>query len=371
VRSSLAPGAGLAGLFLACGLGCGAGPTAELAPCQPREESCREQVFLAVEQMRGDAWDPWARPPPARTITVEQYLASIVEPDVDVPILIPAAYFDAGDGVVVIVEDAGRSDLLATVDLVHAQVNAAQARELGAYVGPTTDWAMVRGALTEGEAVLYATIAELRMTGADPRQYDWDARFHDELASIRQLAPSAPSSSRSVRQWLQAPLGGALAARAWLRDGHVGVNELFLHPARSFIDLMLGFEGRPAADAQLPRCGLAATLQARLTTADSLGAGDLYTYLASISGLEQESWDAALRWRGDDYLVLAGGLGEAAAFWTVTVPGLADGPLGEQLAARRLPPVLSGDYLVYWHADNPALAEAVRAAITCTLPPPP
>jgi hypothetical protein len=371
VRSSLARRVWLAHALVVCGLGCGAAPTVELAPCQPREESCREQVFLAVEQMRGDAWDPWARPPSARMIPVQAYLASRAEPDVDVPTTIPAAYFEPGDGVIVVVEDAARPDLLATIDLVHALVNAAQARELGASTGSTTDWAAVRGALTEGEAVLYAKIAELRMTGADPAQYDWAALFHDEVASIRQLAPSAPSSSNTLRVWLQSPLGGAVVAKAWLRDGHVGVNQLFLHPPRSFVDLMLAFDGRPASDGQqLPRCGLSSTLQVRLTVADSFGAGDLYTYLASVTGLDQESWDAALRWRGDDYWGFVDEHGAAARFWTATVPGLSDGLLGETLAARGLPPVLSGDHLVYWGADNPALAEAVRAAVTCALPPP-
>jgi hypothetical protein len=49
-----------------------------LSPCDIRDSTCRLDVFLAVQDVRGSLWDPWIEPPPMDVISEAEYRAQVI-----------------------------------------------------------------------------------------------------------------------------------------------------------------------------------------------------------------------------------------------------------------------------------------------------
>jgi len=380
--------------------GCGGAPPQAIDPCNIVEPACQRKVFVALEALRGQLWDPWLSPPRVEVLTPDQH-ARRVERELGGSVVssgwngslqnlgVLARGVDVGDAdrgwyidkvlavywyqlgrVSIVDRGAPFDDVDATATLFHEYAHAAQDRDLnlGAAVAVTTDQEIVRTALIEGEAMVYDRLAAAAMTGIAPRDFDWDGYFRTWLVRERAGTATDPSAHVHVRRALPYPLGGSLMARAWLRGGRTGINHVFFAPPRGSLDLMLDIEDRAgvALRPSLPCAGGRHPEGARIVDRDSLGAAILYAFLARNFGNDEEAWQAALTWRGDVLWLLSEDRTRAAiTFWKVHAPDLRATVVGRRLEGRVVPPVLDGEHLLFWDAADPALVERMRAALAC------
>jgi hypothetical protein len=392
--------AALASVAAVLGTGCGEPPAPAIHACNVVEPACQRQVFVALEGLRGQIWDPWLSPPPVEVVTPEQHerrverelggavissgwngslqRLGVLAPGADVGAADRRWFVDNATAVYwyqlgrVSIVDRGRrfDDGEATGTLFHEYAHAAQDRDLdlGAPGSSITDREMVRKALIEGEAMVYQRLAVAAMNGTAPRDFDWDGYFRNWLAGERAATAASPSAHAHVRLSFPYPLGGSLLARAWLRAGRTGINQLFLAPPRASLDLMLDIEGRPAVahHPSLP-CPRARDPEgARIMDRDSLGAALFYAFLARNFGDDEEAWQAALTWRGDVLWLLSEDRARPAlTFWKVHAPDLRATSLGRRLEGRTVPPVLDGEHLLFWDSADAAQVDRMKVALVC------
>jgi hypothetical protein len=390
-------------LVAATAPGCAEPPHGPIEACPILEADCQQRLFLATDRLRGRIWDPWSVMPRvevvgrdiyrrrAEAIAAERPRAAssalwsgalqglgVLAPGLDVATAdqrwlgdLSLAYYDPHPNRVTIVDRGAEMDAIeATRTLVHEYVHALQDRDLGLDWGPvlTTDQEMVRAAMIEGEAGLFDQLARLEMEGVAPAEFDWEDHFGSWLVADRGFTPFAPSAHSHVRLSFPYPTGGAFLARTWRAGGVVRVQRLFTSHPRTFVELMLSAEGRPAPEAQRrPSCTSPRGVGgATVLSVDTLGAALLYAHLLHVFEREPEAWEAALGWRGDRiWLLDQRDGGPPATFWRVHAPSLATSPLGPLLRDRRDPPVIEGEDLLMWEGLAPALLEAAGAQLTC------
>jgi len=383
---------------------CGPAPRAPFTPCPIQESRCRVDTFLALEGERGQLLDPWAQPPYVSVISVPELqrrldlLRLLVQgPDAwgpwtgplrELGLLSPqlsvvdsdqrwaaentGAFYWSRDKEVTIV-DRGRAldDITAVSVLTHEYTHAAQDREFGLRFSldwQTTDEELVRVTLVEGEAELYGLLARLRMEGPDPAGFASDGYFRDWLRAMRDQTAIVDSPHTHVRLSLPYPTGGLLMARAWLRGRSTAVNRILLHPPGSFASILRAIEDRPDPGPPRPLCRrrVIPADQFQLLGTDRLGAALLYAYLVRTFGDEEEAWQAAFTWHGDQLWSLRDRkVDRNVTFWNVHTVGLRNTPLGARLAASPAPPRLEGDDLLVWTGLDQAAVMALRQATSC------
>jgi hypothetical protein len=373
--------------------GCGQAPHTPFQPCDVQQSACQVRTFLALEERRGQLWDPWAVPPPVAVISREvlrRWLGSgggddvwdnslraldLLPPNLDATsadqlwrLENGLAFYWSERKLVTFVEGRVPPGELAAVSmLTHEYAHAAQDREFGiAAPGPlTTDLDLVRTSLIEGEAEFYGTLARLEMEATDPASFDWAANYRHWLSNVRSDILFVASAHTHLRLSMPYPAGGWLIASAWLSGRTAGVNRVFLDPPRSFLGLMRVAEGLSYDVPLAPRCTLPADRPGYIVAdVDTLGAGLFYAFLARLSGREADSWQAALTWRGDQIWVVQNATSRnMATLWRVHAPGLRASPLGPILEAQPGPPVLEGDNLIFWSGDE--AAQQLRRTLVC------
>jgi hypothetical protein len=379
-------------LVLACAR---AAPT-PFEPCDVKEASCQVQTFLAVEERRGQLWDPWAAPPPVYVITrddLRRILATgaqgfnlwtlplqelgLLAGNVDVARADDlwrldnglAFYWSRDKLVTLIGERLPPGDIGATATLAHEYVHAAQDREVGIAFPPGlgTDLQIVRTSLIEGEAEFFGALARLEMEGSDPAAFDWNTHYRGWLTSERNDTIHVTSPHTHVRLALPYPLGGGFLARAWLRAGAAGINRAFLDPPRSTLELMLASEDQPGHVPRAAPCVLAPDrARFRPIDVDTLGAALFYAFLVRLTDREADSWQSALTWRGDQlWLAQNAVTGTLTTLWHIRAPGFAASPLGPLLSASAGPPLVEGDDVFFWSEDDPDLAQVIRHTLVC------
>jgi hypothetical protein len=391
-------------VLLALAAGCQPLEPPNITACDSRQNACQQQLAQGVEQLRGRLWDPWWPRPEVVIITPDEQrqIAALIARDLrraaasgiwsealqQVGLLgvsldvatadqawfetALAAYWPAAKAVTVVDRGQALDDVRAAEVLSHELVHAFQDRELNfAGFSPlSTDQEMVRMALTEGEAVVYAKVAEQHMRGEDPAAFDWNGYFGDWMAALRAQTAEVRSAHSHIRLSFPYPVGGAFLAQAWQSQGVIGVDRHFLHPPRSFLELLLANEGAPAPAPSGPvDCTEPRVLSfGGVVSSDTLGAGLLYGHLVNVFEQEVDAWAAALTWRGDRLWLMFDANRRPVTFWRVHAPGIGATALGPALAGRTDPPVLEGDELVFWSGtSSDALAE-MRARLTCRWP---
>ena len=379
----------------------GAPPSIE--PCPILEASCQKQVLLGTDRLRGHLWEPWSEPPAVEVVSREVYQRrsevrarrlqraagsdlwsgalqglGLLAPDLDVATAdhlwfagTTASYFPWSNRVTIVDAGLPLPALESTTTLVHEYVHALQDRDLGLDWAPilTTDQEMVRTALIEGEAVLYARLAQLQMEGVDPARFDWLDHFSGWLSAVRTGTLTVPSPHSHVRLSFPYPLGGNLFWRIWNAGGVTRVQRLFQSPPRTSLELMLSAESRPpvAGGTRQPSCSLPRRVgDLGVLAVDTLGSALLYTHLLRILGNESAAWESALTWRGDRIWLLDDQDGVRSTFWRVRAPDLRGSPLGPLLQGRSDPPLLEGEDLLFWQKLDPEKLQSVKAALTCT-----
>jgi hypothetical protein len=395
---------GCGAALLALAAGCQSPEPPSITACDTRQSACQQQLARAVEQLRGRLWDPWWPRPEVVVITPEEQrrIAELIARDLrraaasgiwsealqqvgllGVSLDVATAdqawfeaalanYWPAAKAVTVVDRGQPMGGVSASEVLAHELVHAFQDRELNfAGFSPlSTDQEMVRMALTEGEAVVYAKVAEQHMLGEDPAAFDWTGYFGDWMAALRAQTAEVRSAHSHIRLSFPYPVGGAFLAQSWQSLGVIGVDRHFLRPPRSFLELLLANEGAPApqrsgpADCKEPR----ALSFAAVVSSDTLGAGLLYGHLVNVFAEEADAWDATLTWRGDRMWLMFDVNGRPMTFWRVHAPGIGATALGPALAARTGPPVLEGDELVFWSGTPADALAEMRVRLTCRWP---
>jgi len=241
-------------------VGCGCGGDTTLDPCDIRKSSCQHDVFLAVQDVRGDTWDPWLDPPGMRVISAERYRQELAQHQLGLPdslqspdyqtaalqllhMLDPderpdaaaafaaatvAAYYDSDKRRITIVDRGDATDHPHDVrTLAHELVHAAQARELGFSTFKqsiaTSDAGFALSTVLEGEAKLYENLVDFKQNHASPAGYDWDAYHEHYIHSMREQVVRETSPFRAATWGLSYPLGSRYCTEAYLSAGPIGV----------------------------------------------------------------------------------------------------------------------------------------------------
>jgi hypothetical protein len=329
-----------------CGLGCGEGM--HIDACDIRKASCQQDVFLAVQYVRGTAWDPWLEAPPMRVINEAQYLAHLrpasgePAPDYFTPALKQLAmldpdeqpdaaasfdvstiqaYYDGLSDSVTIVDHGKAIDLRDdTLTLAHELVHAAQHRDVapGDWVYPeTTDEDAALTTVLEGEAELYANLVSLLMNDKSPHDVDW-TRYHTQrVAGTRSEILDSKSPYRVATSFLPYVLGSRYMTARWLDAGPLGVRRALAARPDSTEAFML--EPRAAAHAHTAaaRCArpeAASGYERQVST--SIGGWGVYSFATRMVD-DPAAWSFGTNWRSDRIDVFADDDDAVALVWRI------------------------------------------------------
>lgn len=329
----------------ACGL-IACGPPKELEACNIATEECQADVYYALLRLRGDGYDPLAKIPPIRTLTVAQYedelegdrpeppppddddagveeseepsvepwdtslqLLGLVTPSVstgqaaiDNQVDHVAAYY-ASDTESVTVIDHGneRDETDGTALLLHELVHALQDRELsGESLDGTTDGLLTARTLTEGEATFYEQLGRAEMANLPPLTLDWDSFYIDSwLRNGRFALPYERSLFYGVR-WFIYPLGAHYLTDAWLRAGNAGVRRAYTEPRQHMAQFMAGYGATSLARTSPLRCHITPPSDSYERSGyDRFGALEVYAFLTACGVEDQRGWPLASGWVDD------------------------------------------------------------------------
>jgi hypothetical protein len=324
---------------------------AHFEPCDIRDSDCQSTVFEAVQGARNAAWDPWLDMPPIRVISKSSYFQELEQDrqaaqqdTTDVDYYTPAykafhlfapnedeagsiqftvdntvAYYNSSTKSVTII-DRDLSDLkVGTRTLAHELVHAAQDRDVSFDVldawSQDANTSQARGAIVEGEAVLYANVVGLAVNDTGRVGMPDFASYHAQwIAQTRTDVASSKSPLREARLSLRYPLGSMYMTRAWLQGGALGVRRaIAAHPTSS-----LAFMLDPASGTQAPApaltCVPAAPPGMRQVGHTVLGAWSLYAFLTRLTD-EPTAWMLAQAWTNDAFVIYSDDAGHLAVVW--------------------------------------------------------
>lgn len=335
--------------------------TIDLEPCDIRDEECQQSVFLAVQRVRGAGWDPWLDMPPTRVITQAQFraeleaqrdeeaaldppydhmeaalrLLQLVGPStpssddegIDSSVSNVAAYYDSRAKDVTVIDRGTTGDVeSATFILAHELVHAAQDRDIVLddwYRSDTVSGVQAKGALVEGEAMLYANLVFADINGASPLQLSF-TRYHADMLDDARARVEDAASPWYELSGLFYPLGSRYVTDTWLRDGNVAVRGLFADPPRDVVQ-MFSFPGsgtdHPAAP--FPCVTPIAPDGFEIVRETMLGAVVLFAF-ATRSLPAEEAWELASTWRGDRFVVYGNADQHTVLVWQVTLGASGD-----------------------------------------------
>jgi hypothetical protein len=310
-----------------------------LSPCDIRDSTCRLDVFLAVQDVRGSLWDPWIEPPPMDVISEAEYRAQVIaererarqqtgidyftealkllrmidpaetpSDETDFMVESVAAYYDANAHHVTIIDRGEGEDQAEDVGtLAHELVHAAQDRDVGfgrLYRDVvSSDNALAMSALLEGEAVLYQYLIDAKQRDVPKTLIDW--RIIDGWAlDVRTRVFKHVSPYRLASTELLYPLGGAYNASAYKVGGPLELRRTYDPPPLSASRFIAG---RGSLDDVAPppwTCGLIdPPPEHEFVLGDELGALALYSFATRIAFAEPAAWERARSWTGDRFYV--------------------------------------------------------------------
>ena len=310
-----------------------------LHTCDIREPSCQFDVFLAVQDVRGNLWDPWLEPPLMRVISEAEYRAELIAADeqtlrdvgvdyltpalqllhmidpneapsaaTDFKVLTVAAYYEATSKRVTIVDHGAdqRSDAAQT--LAHELVHAAQDRDIGLgrlyQHGTNADSFNALAALVEGEAVLYELLVDAKQKNIPKAGIDWQGLLLRSGIEVRGQTFMDRSPYRVATTQLAYPLGGFYLSQAYTSGGPLALRRMFDHPPLSAARFMADLG---AAHDRVPPAWSCNTPQAppgfQLQIGDELGAFSMYALATRITETEDDAWQLAQQWTGDRFYV--------------------------------------------------------------------
>ena len=330
--------------------GCQVGPSLEA--CDIRDDSCRQDIVLAVQYVRGTGWDPWIDPPPMRVITKDQYRAEIeasqkpssqqpdsydyytpayklfamFDPDeamdaaTSFTVSFVAAYYDGSTDTITVIDRGGDTNLQAdTATLAHELVHAAQQRDIGFQTiyswSRTIDNGNAVGSLVEGEARLYENLIYAMMNKLTPEDIDW-ARYHDDwVAGTRKSIAKDASPWRLARSVLRYPLGSRYLTTAWLDGGPLAVRRAWAdHPTATRRLMAARGSSIDVPDEELPCAAPETPADFKGIVSTSLGAWAVYAFGTRIAS-EPEAWDFGTARVADRFTIFAADDKRLAVVW--------------------------------------------------------
>jgi hypothetical protein len=342
----------LAGALCACCL-FGCEDTFELEACDIRKASCQQDVFLAVQHVRGMAWDPWLDMPPIRVISSDQYRAeleakrrasspapadydyytpalkmlALFDPDeapdgsTEFAVSFYVAYYESSSNSVTIIDRGQSTDQRGdTRKLAHELTHAAQYRdvtsaELNGWVR-TTDDLNARGAVVEGEARLYENLVDLLMRHVSGDNIDWDRYHADWIAHVRDMAMEDASPMRFVSSELRYALGSRYATAAWREAGSLGVRRAIANHPTTTQAFMFPPGSKRAAKLPWPCKPPSAPTNYKSRVSTSLGGWSTYAFATRmLPNAEPEAWALGQAWQNDRITVYADADKNLALVW--------------------------------------------------------
>lgn len=345
------------------GAGCSVG-SADLSPCDIRRESCREDVSLALADVRDTGWDPWQRLPPTRVITPAEFEAIVTESassvnptleyrawerSMQLLSLIPrqtsfadanvqnstavvAAYYSSKDKSITVIDRGTPVDERDDVQvLAHELTHAAQDRDVGldGYMNAAQSYddSLARLSVVEGEAVLYSNLVILPTLGVDPDHASWSSYHSSWIAAERTRVAASDVPYFAVRS-LVYPLGSERMTALWRSGGSAATRAFWRGspgPTRDlFFDVSQPAPVAPTCRAPVAPAGLAVT-----EPAFAFGAVMLYAFATRWTE-EPTAWALATGWIGDRMTVFASS--DASRVGLVWVARVADSGLAQGLA---------------------------------------
>lgn len=382
-------------LALTAAVGCSSDDTLET--CDIRQRQCQQDVFLAVQDVRGGLWDPWLEMPPMRVIGTEQYRAELeesrkraaegsrpydyltpalkllhmIDPDeppegaTDFTVSFVAAYYDSLQRSVTIIDRGEKTDHREDVrTLAHELVHAAQEHDVGFATFDSwiqsLDTSNAVGSLIEGEAMLYENLVDAKQRSLPARKIDW-AHYHANwIADTRTKIVQDVSPFRIASSGLRYPLGSRYLVSAYLDGAQLGVRRaLDAHPEAT--TQLMG--GRKSAEDHPPAawsCGYpSAPEQYASVTADELGGYSLYAFATRLLGDDDDqAWQLAQSWTGDRFLIYADDDKQLAVVWTLRFDSAQDAErmhdaLTQSALSERVRSELAGERLSLFVSDEP------------------
>lgn len=311
----------------------------DLEPCDIRQESCQQSVFLAVQDARGSTFDPWTRLPPMRVITMAQYRTQVeaeraqreaLDPRFDyfaaalklLYLLDPAeppssgtdfevdsfvAYYDSRDRAITIIDRGERTDHCEDVrTLGHELVHAAQDLDINLqkfYDGvDTEDGYQLADTMVEGEAVLYEDVLNEKQRNAPACDGQGGAIDQPNwIAYTRDMVAGSASPYRPATTLLRYPLGLRFMSEVYADSGPLGIRRAFDKRPDATSQFIADDESTRARS--LPRwsCRTPET-PAGYTYAyeDRLGAYSTYAFATRVFD-EAAAWQSASAYAGDSF----------------------------------------------------------------------
>lgn len=321
-----------------------------LQTCDIRQSDCQLDVLLAVQDVRGQIWDPWLDPPPMRVISEDEYrsevvaarerslresggrdlmtealkLLSMIDPDetpseeTDFRVATVAAYYNAVQREVTIIDrkQSGR-EKEDVQTLAHELVHAAQDRDIGfdrLYRNVNSqDSSRAVSVLLEGEATVYALLVDAKQIELPIGLVDWRilSRWTED---VRQGVFDSRSPYRVANTELVYPLGGEYVGAVYEAEGPLGVRRVFDSPPRTTMHYMVGRDDM-LSRAQPPAwsCGVPdAPTGLSVASGDELGGLNAYAFATRVFQAERQAWSTAQAWTGDRFYIYASESDETA-----------------------------------------------------------
>jgi hypothetical protein len=159
------------------------------------------------------------------------------------------AFYDPDTGGVTVL-DRGQplNGSSAVLTLLHEMVHAMQFQreQPGDVPSSDDDAGLARSAVLEGEATLYADLAEAFGYGYQPSEIDWESVYLSyQSRSWQQVIASRSAYSQASRYFPYA-FGGAFLHRVWEQGGNAAVRDVFDAPPSSTREFLSGYGSEPA-----------------------------------------------------------------------------------------------------------------------------
>lgn len=299
-----------------------------------------------------------------------------------------AGYYSGATQRITLIDRGHSQDTVWAMSLfAHELVHALQDQEIGfaelaARTAGSSDSALARGCLTEGEATLYEELAIALLHGFTLDPVALAVRTRRSLKHARSEVLRASSPAAAVWQ-LEYPVGLSYLAAAYHSDGHDAVRRLYWSPPLSTIHWMHGYGASREPDELLVlalACNEASAPSGfEWIQSGSMGPFHVFAFLGRLLRAEQvfESeahWQHALQWRQDELTLFLDAAGAAAVSWRIRFadPALAS-VLAERLRAQsvlELEALVHGDELEILASDAPSVLAGWRGTDPASCPAP-
>jgi hypothetical protein len=317
----------------------------QLDPCDIRQPECQQDVFLLLQNIRGDGWNAFTEMPPVNTITQDEYRDMLLESasgdgepqanpwDAALALLklipqetsaaeasadeqvedVVAFYSSDSKSVSVIDREEMKDPEYAMEILAHEFVHAIQDREIGlSSLMASVDEMFARDAYVEGEAVLYQILFSLAREDISPQIIDWSGMYGRMLDDMRTGVMESDSPFYAVVR-LVYPLGAEHLTRLYLRGGNAAIRGAYAIRPTTGVAYMVGPEDYREEGRQLADCAFTEPEGVELYGFTTMGAPVAYAFLTAAGAGDGEAWSAALKWRDDEITVFSDEDGESAA----------------------------------------------------------